>query len=161
MADESMIEQARADLISHEGRNLRVYRDDKGIKTIGVGFNLMQPGAREICEAVGANYDALLNGDDALTVAQCDAILTRFIIANIEWLQRIFPAFNTYSVPRQVALIDMSFMGEGSFRCFIHMISAILQGDWQRAANEALNSKWALNVGQNRAHDVVCKLAEG
>lgn len=159
--EEAMIEQARVMLRKHEGREMHRYKDNKGIWTIGTGFNLEQPGAREICQMVGADYDAIMADKASLTPEQDDQILNHFIITNVEWLTRIFPEFSEYSVPRQLALLDMSFMGEGKFRCFVHMISAILQGDWERAANEALNSKWALDVGQNRSRDVVCRLAEG
>lgn len=41
----------------HEGTRKCVYTDSTGHKTIGVGFNLDQSGAKTAIEAVGANFE--------------------------------------------------------------------------------------------------------
>lgn len=153
--DQGLLDFVRPILKRHEGTRFHVYVDTKGLRTIGTGFNLEQPGARAICEQCGADYDALLNGTKDLTPEQNDFILNHFIISTIEWLTKIFPAFSTYSIPRQAALIDMGFMGEHSFREFIHLIAAVKAGLWSMAGDEAVTSKWARDVGPTRSHDVV------
>lgn len=157
-SEPNVIESACALLIKHEGKRLRRYRDTLGIWTIGVGLNLEQAGAREMVARVGADYDALLAGTADLTPEQCDHLLSQCIISTIEWLTKVFPEFSTYSVTRQVALIDMAFMGEGHFLTFHHLIADVKDGDWISASNEALASKWAEQVGQ-RAHEVALMLS--
>ena len=46
----------------HEGVRKCVYTDTMGYKTIGVGFNLDQSGARQTCQNLGIDYDAIYNG---------------------------------------------------------------------------------------------------
>ena len=152
--DTPLLKVVRPLLIKHEGWRPKVYNDSKGIKTIGVGFNLEQSGAREICARVGADYDGLCNGTVALTPEQIDSILEHFIIGTMEWLVRMFADFGRYSVNRQAALIDMGFnMGQRVFSQFHGMIGAIDEGYWGVAAAHALDSLWAKQVG-HRAHDV-------
>jgi GH24 family phage-related lysozyme (muramidase) len=66
-APKSLIEAAAQSLIRHEGYERHVYPDSLGISSIGVGFNLEQPGARELVARVGADYDALIEGRTDLT----------------------------------------------------------------------------------------------
>ena len=157
---DTLIETVTPLLIRHEGKRLHVYPDSLGIKTIGVGFNLEQPGAQSMIQKAGANYTALLNGTQNLTDEQCDYILSQCIISVVEWLTKIFPEFSTYSLNRQAALVDMGFMGEGHFVQFRNLIADVRSQNWSAAANEAMASKWALQVG-NRAHDDVSLLTEG
>jgi lysozyme len=158
--DSMLIDACIPVLSDHEGRDLHVYPDSLGIKTIGVGFNLEQPGARETIEKMGADYDALLAGTADLTDEQCDSLLTQCIISNVEWLVQIFPDFSTYSLGRRVTLVDMSFMGESHFKEFTNMIASVRAKDWYRAAEEALDSKWARQVGK-RSTDDAQALREG
>lgn len=150
--DGGLMDAVRPVLKGHEGERFHVYPDPLGIPTIGVGFNLAQPGARLICESVGANYEDLLYGRTDLTPEQSDAILTQCVISTVEWLTMLFPMFSSYSIPRRVGLIDMGFMGQAHFKQFHHLIADVLAGDWPDVQKEEMDSKWALQVG-SRAHD--------
>ena len=142
-----LITAAQPVITRHEGRETKVYRDSLGIPTIGVGFNLLRPDAREICEGCGADYDALLAGTAILTAAQLDWIYRECAIEALEWLVLLFPAFFSYEQKRQIALLDMGFnLGKTRFLGFRLMISAILAGDWEAASREALHSEWASEV---------------
>ena len=46
---------ARSLISKHEGKRLCVYKDTKGHPTIGIGYNLDNPGAPQAIAAVGAN----------------------------------------------------------------------------------------------------------
>jgi hypothetical protein len=55
----------------------------------------------------------------------------------------------------QEALIDMHFMGHGSFCKFKKMIAALEAGDYEKARDEALDSKWARDdVSPQRAQEI-------
>ena len=141
-------------LIGHEGERFRVYPDEFGNPTIGVGFNLRRKDAPALCAQCGANYQRLLSGLDELTEAQSRFLLQQSIIDVLEWLVPAFPLFWGYSQPRQVALVDMGFnLGDGKFRGFKQMIACILTGDWTGAANQALDSEWASEVPVRAEYD--------
>lgn len=60
-----------------------------------------------------------------------------------------FDFFLMLNEPRQYALIDMCFnLGISRFSRFKKMIAALKEGDYDRAAKEMLDSKWAKQVGQ-------------
>lgn len=160
MENPTLMQAARTLLKKHEGTEYHVYRDTTGHATIGVGFNLDQPGARAMISAVGANYDALLAGNADLTPEQSDALLARCIINCLEWLVKVFPDFDEYSLNRQVALVDMAFMGQGAFLGFQDLIADVRAGRWQGAAWNAVNSLWAKQVGE-RADDDAAMLGKG
>ena len=61
---------ARSLISKHEGKRLCVYKDTRGIPTIGIGYNLENPGARSAIAAVGADYDSILSGATCLTDKQ-------------------------------------------------------------------------------------------
>lgn len=160
-ATPTLLAVAQPIIEANEGRRLCPYRDTLGILTVGIGFNLSYPIARQLCEGCGADYEGLLAQTACLTDAQCDYLFQQVAIDVLEWLTLIFPAFFTYSQNRQVALLDMAYnMGEPRFRGFRLMISAILAGDWAQASEQALQSVWAKQVG-NRAIEDAQRLAEG
>lgn len=162
MSDEApLLQVVRPLLIKHEGWRTRVYKDSLGIKTIGVGFNLEQAGAKELCQQVGADYDALCDGSAEMTPAQIDAVLNHFVVGTLEWLTKLFADFESYTVNRRAALVDMGFnLGPARFQGFHGMIGAIAMNCWATAAQHALDSLWAKQVG-SRSHDIAELLING
>lgn len=114
-------------LVHHEGLKLKPYRDTEGKLTIGVGRNLDDRGITEP-EAM-----SLLDADINEALRAC---------------QHIFGGFDTLSEARQHALLDMAFnLGETKLRGFKKMLAAVDARDFERAAAEMLDSKWATQVG--------------
>jgi lysozyme len=75
--------------------------------------------------------------------------------------QHFGTAFETASWRRQAALISMAFnLGAPRLAGFRQMHRAILEGDWQRASAEALDSCWARQTG-HRAQEVAAMLRRG
>jgi len=130
---------------------LRLQRH-QGHKDNRRGFNLEQPGAKDLCAKVGADWEKLCDGSAEMTPEQIDAVLNHFIVDSLEWLTILFPEFETYTVNRRAALVDMSFMGHATFCQFHGMIGAIAMNCWATAAQHALDSLWARQVGR-RAYD--------
>lgn len=119
-------------LIQHEKNKLMPYTDTMGKITIGIGRNLTDRGI------LPSESDFLYNND---------------ALYFYEKLSDHFRWFNYLDENRQIALIDMSFMGFQKFCEFVNMINALSRHDWKTAANELLNSEYARQVGQ-RAHDL-------
>ena len=127
-------------LTLHEGRMLFVYNDSLGVPTIGVGRNLR---------------------DKGISPSECDLLLENDIADVLEALTHQFPWFSTaLNSARQLALVDMGFMGPEKLRGFHKMIAAIQRGDFQQAAREMLDSTWAQQVG-HRAVDLAAIMRDG
>lgn len=122
-----MIEDLKRDLIRDEASRAKPYRDSVGKLTIGVGRNLDDRGlsADEI--------DLLLFNDVGLAVADLD---------------RNAPWWRSLSEARQRGLANMCFnLGWPRLSGFKNMLASLKSGDFEAAAREALQSKWAEQVG--------------
>lgn len=145
----------------HEGRKNRVYKDSEGVLTIGVGFNLERPGARKDIEALGVNFDDLRSGRVSLSNDHIDQLLSQDLTNSRLSAASLFPDISTYSPARQAALVDMTFnLGPTRLRGFEEMRKAIKAGDWDKAADEAQDSKWFNQVGR-RGPAIVNMLRNG
>lgn len=128
-------------LEDHESRETHPYTDKVGKLTIGVGRNLTDRGLS------GDEIDYLLGNDIDIADAICVDLFG-------------FAVFRNASKPRQYALLSMAFnMGKPRLSGFIKMIAAVKAGDWNRAADEALDSKWAGQVG-DRATEIADMLRD-
>lgn len=136
----AMEEVLEEQLIKHEGLKLKPYRCPAGKLTIGVGRNL---------DDVGLQIDEvklLLRNDIAVATAVCRSSI---------------PNYGRLSDRRRMALIDMAFnLGGSRFRGFVKMRSAVAEEDFEAAAREMENSKWAGQVGQ-RAVTLAAMMREG
>jgi len=111
----------------HEGKRLRPYRCPEGFLTIGYGHNL---DAKPISERAAA---VILEDD------------IQDVIRELETLT----VFSRLDEVRRAVLIDMTFnLGFAGILGFKKMWKAIEAGNYERAADEMLNSKWARQVGR-------------
>ncbi len=134
--------KVREMLKRNEGVRTFVYKDSLGIETIGVGFNLLRPGARFRCIKYKLDYDALLSGAQALTLPAIDALLNDDIDACVESLRSFICTFDALPEPAQHVLIDMRFqLGEAGLRAFKHMLRAVRVGEWKNVATEMRDSR--------------------
>lgn len=109
------------------GRHL-VYRDSKGILTLGYGRNVQDRGISE--------YEATLLLDE--DVLEC-----------IQDLDKRYPWISKLTDVRQRALLNMRFnMGQGSFDTFQATLAHLEAGRWKEAANNIRASKYARDVGE-------------
>ena len=132
--------QLRADLQRDEGLRCEPYRDSVGKLTIGIGRNLDDVGITES----EARY--LLDNDISRVTRQLD--------------QRL-PWWTGLSEPRQRALANMAFnLGIEGLLGFKKMLAAMREGDFHKASDEVLDSKYARQVGQ-RAGRVSTLIREG
>ena len=133
---DKMIEQ----LVDHEGLELHPYEDSLGILTIGVGRNLEERGISE---------------DEAFYLLGNDI--------EIIWDELIkqHPIVEDLDDQRQMILLDMAFnMGVPRLGKFKKMWAAIKDGDMIEASKQALDSRWADQVGR-RAERLAERLTSG
>ena len=133
---DKMIEQ----LVDHEGLELHPYEDSLGILTIGVGRNLEERGISE---------------DEAFYLLGNDI--------EVIWdeLVKQHPIVEDLDDQRQMVLLDMAFnMGVPRLGKFKKMWAAIEDGDMIEASKQALDSRWADQVGR-RAETLAERLISG
>ncbi len=114
-------------LVQHESYRQFPYADITGHLTVGIGRNLTDRG-------ISTTEAFYLLDDDIMYFS---AKLAHFL-----------QCFNQLDENRQIALIDMCFnVGIQGFLGFKKMVAALESHDYERAANEMMDSKWAEQVG--------------
>jgi lysozyme len=115
------------DLIRDEGLRLKPYVDTRGKLTIGIGRNLSDRGI--------ARDEAMMLARNDIATAAAD-------------LDCHAPWWTSLSEPRRRALLNMTFnMGWPRLSGFAAMLGALEAGDCDAAADAALDSAWARQVG--------------
>jgi lysozyme len=118
----------RAQVKTDEGFRGQLYQDTEGFLTIGYG-RLLEPSKGGGISRDEAEY--LLANDLRAAERACEGM----------------EAYLDLSPVRQAVLINMCFnMGPASVRKFRRMFSALIQQDYEQAAAEMLDSKWARQV---------------
>jgi len=116
------------ELIRDEGLRLKPYRCPAGKLTIGVGRNLEATGISRIEAAF------LLRND----IERCETEIINLLGPEV---------WDSLSEPRQRVLINMCFnLGINGLALFKRMLQALKEGDYEKAADEMLDSQWARQV---------------
>lgn len=121
------LERLNKMLIKHEGIRHSPYYCSEGYLTIGVGHNL---------DTNPLSYNVIME------ILQEDIWLATRELKKYEWW------FNLDGV-RKEALVDFMFnVGPKTFAKFKNMIRALSEGDYDKAADELLDSRYAKQVGK-------------
>ena len=137
-----MSEQLREMLRRHEGVRNFVYLCSEGYETIGVGRNIADSG-------LGLSDD------------EVDYLLDNDIKRVREELNDEYYWFGALNDARKEAMIDISFnLGQTRLRGFKKALDAMSTEDFDRAADEFMDSKWSEQVG-NRATEVTEMIRTG
>ncbi len=126
-------------IMAHEGFSGRPYLDTTGNLTIGYGRNL---DARPLDETEGR---WLLERDLSRLEARLESV----------------PLYLSLDPVRRAALLEMAYnLGFRGLMGFERMLAALGRRDWEAAAREALDSRWARQVGR-RADRIAHRLRTG
>jgi len=132
-------ERLKKMLIRHEDLRLKPYKCTSNKLTIGVGRNLDDKG---------------ISKDEALYMLNNDIFETSRQLHKYSWYVKL----NSY---RKEAIIDMAInLGIAGLLKFKKMIKALEEENFDKAAYEALDSRWADQVG-NRAFELAFIIREG
>jgi lysozyme len=120
-----------------EGRRAKMYHCSAGRRTIGVGRNMD-------ANPLPPDIQAYLGQHGYITEDMIDSLLEADIRHATADAKVIFPAFETFSQPRQWALISFIFqLGFTGAKRFTRSVNAINEGRWEDAANFMMQSLWA------------------
>lgn len=129
------IQSLREQLLRHEGCVLHAYQDHLGYLTVGVG--------RLIDKRRGGG----ITKDEAMFLL--DADITR-VLSRLCYER----GFTNFPDSVQEALVNMAFqLGHSGLMEFKKMWAALRHQDYEKAADEALDSKWASQTPR-RAYEV-------
>ena len=124
-----LMDRIKEQLVRHEGLRLKPYRCTAGKLTIGIGRNLDDCGISQ-SEA----YVMLIND-----IMNCEKQLQA----------KIPDIYNGLDEVRKSVLLNMCFnLGISGLLGFKNTLEFIKVGDWERAANNMLVSRWAKQVGR-------------
>lgn len=125
--------QLKASLVKHEGTMPRPYLDSVGVWTVGIGHNMNRP----------------------LSAAAIDQIYLDDVTEAFNECLHAFPWFADLTDTRQRVMVELVFnLGLGRLLGFPKFLVAMNAGNYETAADELLNSKWASQVKSTRAHDL-------
>lgn len=121
------MEKLTNDLFRDEGFRSKPYADSVGKLTIGVGRNL---------------------DDVGISKEEAGVLLSNDIERAVDGLTALGSWISNLSEVRQRALTNMAFnLGMSRLRKFRKMLRALERGEWEKAWEEAMDSKWAGQVG--------------
>ena len=124
-----LMDRIKEQLVRHEGLRLKPYRCTAGKLTIGIGRNLDDSGISQ-SEA----YIMLIND-----IMNCEKQLQA----------KIPDIYNGLDEVRKSVLLNMCFnLGVSGLLGFKNTLAFVKAGDWERAANNMLVSRWAKQVGR-------------
>lgn len=123
-----LMDRIKEQLVRHEGLRLKPYRCTAGKLTIGIGRNL---------------------DDCGITQSEAYVMLINDIMNCEKQLQAKIPdIYNGLDEVRKSVLLNMCFnLGINGLLGFKNTLAFVKAGDWERAANNMLVSRWAKQVG--------------
>ena len=120
----------RTDIKRHEGYSDAVYVDSVGVPTVGYGHALLQ----------GSKIPHMVA--ELLFDQDFDIAVKDYEILTLRWSINLDPV-------RRGVLVNMLFnMGMSRVSKFQKMLTALQAGDYGKAADEMLDSRWATQVGK-------------
>ena len=131
------IDQLREDLKVDEGVKYEIYLDHLGLPTFGIG-HLVTESDPEHGQPVGTT----VSEDRVNKQFEADVQLV------LQDCVTVFPNFDTLPETAQLVIANMMFnMGRPRFSGFKKFIAGVNAGDWNKAAVEMMDSRWAKQVG--------------
>lgn len=136
----------------NEGWRSWVYQDSTGHKTVGWGFNVDDPLVAMLVP------DEVVKGKRALSESEAGVIFDRLYVRATEDAIEFSGAevFQNLTPQRQAVLIDMAYnLGRSKLFAFKKLRAALRAGDYKRAAEEMVNSKWFHQTGGRAKRNVI------
>ncbi len=139
----------------HEGYRKHQYADTVGLMTIGYGYCLSHNPLRLSDEKLKRITENGISKEEA------EEILNQCVIQTHNKLALTLSFFTALSTVRQECLVNMAFnIGVAGLMEFKHMNFCLRAGDYEGAAREMRDSKWAFQV-KGRAAELAEQMRSG
>jgi len=146
------IDQLREQLKIDEGVKYEIYNDHLGYPTCGIG-HLIVEGDAEHGQPIGTE----------VSVDRVNELFDKDVSKFVEETKKVFPDLEDKPEEVQQVAVNMCFnLGEPRLSKFKKFIAAINEENWETAAAEMLDSRWAQQVGERavRLSKRILSLAE-
>ena len=131
------IDKLRDTLKIDEGVKYEIYNDHLGYPTFGIGHLVV-----ESDEEHGKPIGTPVSEDRVNSVFEKDVAIM------IDEAKKIFPNLDELPEEAQQVIVNMTFnMGRPRLSQFKKFIAGVNAGDWNKAAVEMMDSRWAKQVG--------------
>ena len=149
MLTDEVIAKIADDVERHEGKVNRIYLDSEGLATFGIG-HLVTKSDPESNKPVGT----------PVSERRVMQAYVKDLNDAINDCYKIFPLLDEYPEPVQRVLVNMTFnLGQTRLSKFKNMIRAVKALNWDKAADEMIDSRWYRQV-KSRGVELV-KLMRG
>jgi|TARA_B100001094_G_scaffold84092_1_gene80387 lysozyme len=145
------IDKLREQLKIDEGVKYEVYDDHLGYKTFGIG-HLVVEGDEEHGKPVGT----------PVSEDRVNSVFDSDVATYVSEAKKVFPDLDSLPEEAQQVIVNMCFnMGAPRLGQFKKFIGGVNSGDWNTAAVEMMDSRWAKQVGvrADRLRDRIKALA--
>ncbi len=135
------------DMLSlNEGNKPKVYKDSKGNRTIGIGFNLEDSANRKFLKREGIDINELFDGRK-LSENETRTLYNHSLTQAFKDAQSYDPNFAKRPEAVKMTLVDMAFnLGLTRLNKFKDMKAGLMNNDYNVAADEMIDSKWYKQV---------------
>ena len=141
------IEQLRKELEADEGCKYEIYLDHLGYKTFGIGH---------LCKAADPEND--MDVGTKVSEARVKDCFNKDIDLVINDCELLYDDFDHLPEEAQLIIANMMFnLGRNRLGAFIGMKAGVDARDWNKAADEMIDSKWYEQV-PNRAGRLVKRM---
>ena len=145
------INKLREQLIIDEGVKYEVYNDHLGYPTFGIGHLITQ-----------ADEEYGKPDGTKVTEERVNAVFDKDVMIYVSEAKKVFPNLDELPEEAQQVIVNMTFnMGAPRLSKFKKFIAGVNAGDWNTAAVEMMDSRWANQVGKRaiRLRDRIQALA--
>ena len=145
------IDQLREQLKIDEGVKYEIYNDHLGYATFGIG-HLVVEGDEEHGKPIGT----------PISEERVNSVFDSEFANYVTEAKKVFPNLDTLPEEAQEVIVNMCFnMGAPRLSKFKKFIGGVNSGDWNTAAVEMMDSRWAKQVGvrADRLRDRIKALA--
>ena len=145
------IDNLREQLKIDEGVKYEIYNDHLGYATFGIG-HLVVEGDEEHGKPIGT----------PVSEERVNSVFDSDVATYVTEAKKVFPNLDTLPEEAQEVIVNMCFnMGAPRLSKFKKFIGGVNAGDWNTAAVEMMDSRWAKHVGvrADRLRDRIKALA--
>lgn len=130
----------------NEGNKPQVYKDTAGNRTIGIGFNLEDEGNRRFLKQQNIDINELFDGRP-LSDRETKILYNHSLTQAFNDAQKFDPNLARRPEAVRMAIVDMAFnLGLTKLNKFVDMKAALMNNDYNTAADEMVDSNWYKQV---------------
>ena len=148
-------EQFTAQWETYGGKPSLFAYPDADSKSIGYGFFLGNPDAKNRIESLGYNFQSVFEGEQSISSQDAATLFRQDIQTATRDAQQLFRSYGEQPAAVQLILTDMAYnLGLNRLSRFPKFRAAIEAKNYQEAAKELIDSRWYEQVGNRSKNHV-------